>query len=573
MMHRRQPHTRHSLPIAISLALLAGIAQADELRYAAPPEVPPLQAPAAPLPEPQPPAALPADETPLLAALVGIVLVPDTSDASLQRLAAGVELSAVPLAQPQPIAAHLQTAIGQPASLASLQRLANDVTRLLREQGRVFVSVWIPPQDLTDGVVRLVVRPALLEGQVEVVGAEHFSAESYLKWVRQQPGVEPDAAQLQADIDWINRNPFRNATLAAAPGSTADSTRLALRVRERRPWRVFAGADNTGTLNTKEERIFAGFNWGNAFGRGDQLSYQYRGDPEGRYSTTHSASYLTDLPWRHGLALSAAWSETTPDLGPVFDQSGTSWQLGAQYRVPLAPQRVGQTLFRQDANIGLDFKYADNNLEFASIPVTDNVTHVAQLNLGYSLSWETATSQSYLSPQLYLSPGRLSSHNDDASFEGSRADASARYAYLRLDGEHSQSLPYGWRWNVQANTQYSGAPLLGSEQIAGTGTYAVRGYPESGAFGDSGIVLRNELHVPGLALGAADLGFFAFYDAAWLKTVRTDGESIELDGAGLGAALRLGPWATLDLAYARPLRRDIGGEDGDRMHFRLQLAY
>lgn len=273
MTIRHLPPAWHALSLA--LLLCSGGLRADELRRAVPPKVPPL-APSALPAAPQPSSALPADETPLLTALEGIVLVADTTPASLERLVTGVDASAVPLAQPQAIVAHLQAAIGQPASMASLQRLADGVTRLLREQGRVFVSVWIPPQDLTRGVVRVAVRPAHMEEPLQVTGAEHFSPASYLTWMRQQPGEEPDARRLQEDIDWINRNPFRNATLAAERGSTPDSTRLSLRVRERRPFRVFAGADNTGTETTDEQRIFAGLNWGNAFGRGDQLSYQYR---------------------------------------------------------------------------------------------------------------------------------------------------------------------------------------------------------------------------------------------------------------------------------------------------------
>ncbi|WP_168734215.1 ShlB/FhaC/HecB family hemolysin secretion/activation protein [Pseudothauera nasutitermitis] len=564
-----------ALSLASSLTLLAATAHADELRHAAPPEVPPL-APSAPLPAPQAPSVLPADETPLLAALRGIVLVPDTSEASLQRLATGVDVSAVPLTQPQIIAAHLQASIGQPASLASLQRLANDLTRLLREQGRVFVSVWVPPQDLTDGVVRIAVVPALMEGPMQVTGAEHFSDESYLKWIRQQPGVEPDAARLQEDIDWINRNPFRNATLAAAPGSTPDTTLLALRVRERRPVRVFAGLDNTGTENTDEQRIFAGFNWGNAFGRGDQLSYQYRADPSRKHSITHSGSYLADLPWRHWIALSGAWSETTPDLGPTFDQKGESWQVGAQYHVPLPTLPMDQTVLRQDFYVGLDFKYSNNNLEFATIPVMDNKTDVAQLTLGYSLNREGANSSSFISPQLVLSPGGLSKYNTDEAFDGSRFGAKARYAYFKLDAEHSQRLPAGFRWDVRGNAQYSNAPLLGSEQIAGSGTYAVRGYPESQAFGDKGVVLRNELHLPPLPLGGLNdvsLDTYVFYDLGWLRTVGLDAESIHLSSIGFGASLRLAQALSLDMSVGRPLEKNVAGADGTRVNFRLQVAY
>jgi len=560
---------------ALFMGLLTMTAHADDLRYAAPPEVPAMKVEPQPM-EQEKTQAIAADATPILESLKGIVLIPDGTPAALQRLATGVDTALVSFAQSPAMADYLQKSIGQPASLHSLQHLVDGITRQLRLEGQLLVSVWLPPQDLTDGVVRIVVRPTVMEGDIQVVGAQYFSPESYKKWIRQLPDQTLDMVQLQQDIDWINRNPFRHATPAAASGSVQGSSRVSVRVQERRPVRVFAGADNTGTESTDEQRIFAGFNWGNAFGRGDQLSYQYRTDPGHKRSTTHSGSYLADLPWRHWLALSAAWSETTPDLGPAFDQTGKSWQVGLQYHVPLPTVRQKQAALKQDAYVGLDFKYTNNNLEFAAIPVMNNKTHVAQVTLGYSLNREGQNSSSFLSPQLVLSPGGLSKYNDNQAFDGSRQGAHARYAYWRLDAEHAQRLPAGWRWDVRANGQYSNVPLLGSEQIAGSGVQAVRGYPESQAFGDQGLVLRNELHLPVWALGQSgesSLGAFAFYDAAWLRTVGQDAGSTKLDSIGLGASLRLGSAVTLDVSAGKPLKRHVAGEEGTRVHVRLQVAY
>lgn len=562
--------------IPLALLIACGPAQAQDLRHAAPPEVPPIPAAAPVL---QPPPAPHLSDAPLLAALKGVVLVPDASPASLRRVAAGVDTSAVPEARSGAFTAFLQQAIGQPASLAGLRRLADGVSQLLRKQGLPFVSVWVPPQDLTDGVVRIAVRPAVAEGPVRVEGAQYFRPESYLAEVRQRAGEPIDATALQDDVDWINRNPFRNAALAAAPGSTPDGTRLSLRVRERRPWRVFAGADNTGTRSTDTQRLFAGFNWGNAFGRGDQLSYQYRVDPARKYSTTHSGSYQADLASRRVLGLSFAWSETTPDLGPLFGQRGTSWQVGGQYRVPLPARASSGASVKHEASVGLDAKYADNNLDFVAIPVMHNKTHVAELTLGYALWREAADSSSYVSPQLVLSPGRLGGYNNDAAFAGSRMGAPARYAYVRLDAEHTQALPARLRWNVRANAQYSGVPLLGSEQIAGAGAQAVRGYRESSAFGDSGAVLRNELHLPALTLGpdgSTSLGAFLFYDAAWLHTAGVGSigaESVRLRSAGLGVSWRLDTRASLDVAFGRPQQDLPGDRNGPYAHVRFQVAY
>src|SRR5690606_24314993 len=98
-------------------------------------------------------------------------------------------------------------------------------------------------------------------------------------------------------------------SVAAESGREPGTTRLVLRTQERRPWQVQGGYDNTGSRATDEDRIFAGIGSGNAFGRGDQLSYRYTIDPQRERSESHSGSYLAFLPWRHAATVFAASSE------------------------------------------------------------------------------------------------------------------------------------------------------------------------------------------------------------------------------------------------------------------------
>lgn len=560
-----------------ALTALAGIpAWAQDIRHAAPPTVPPA-APAAPLPgEPAPaePSAPVTGEAIVLAELKGIVLLPDADAAGLQRTVSGVDVSAVALAHRPVIAEFLRGAIGRPASLASLNRLADGLRRLLRATGQPFVAVWLPPQDLTAGSVRIVVRPAELEGPVGVVGAEKFGADAYLRWIRQTPDQAIDVQSLQEDIAWINRNPFRNATLAAEPGSRPGATRLSLRVNEEDPLRAFFGAENNGTRTTEKNRVFLGFNWGDAFGRGDQASYQLRGDPHFRHSITHSGSYQADLPWRHVLALNAAWSRTKPDLGPDFGQTGTSWQLGLRYLMPDMWRTDG---WEGDYSVGLDYKFADNNLEFAAIPILGNETRIVQAVLGTTLRQKRgADGGTTLNLNLMLSPGGAVGHNNDDAFDPSRQGAPARYAYVRVDAQNSQRVLGNWRWEASATAQWANVALLGSEQIVAGGAGVLRGFPESAVFGDRGVTLGNELHVPAMSWNERGVQAdpFVFLDVASLATRGPGAGSIELASAGFGAEIAWGRKATLRLAVGWPIRQPEGSDlHGATGHLRLQFNY
>lgn len=58
-----------------------------------------------------------------------------------------------------------------------------------------------------------------------------------------RPGEPINGTYLKADIDWLNRNPFRNVTTVAEPGGRAGTTGLKLRLDERLPLRLSSSFD------------------------------------------------------------------------------------------------------------------------------------------------------------------------------------------------------------------------------------------------------------------------------------------------------------------------------------------
>ncbi|MBI4622430.1 MAG: hypothetical protein HY736_04295 [Verrucomicrobia bacterium] len=78
--------------------------------------------------------------------------------------------------------------------------------------------------------------------------------------------------------------------------------------------------------------MLAGANWGNAFGRDEQLNYQLSASPDFKKLVAHSGSYLVPLPtWRHTLTVFGSYAESRPALaGGMFVLTGHTWQLGAR---------------------------------------------------------------------------------------------------------------------------------------------------------------------------------------------------------------------------------------------------
>nr|WP_298725278.1 ShlB/FhaC/HecB family hemolysin secretion/activation protein [uncultured Steroidobacter sp.] len=465
----------------------------------------------------------------------------------------GVDISRTPLLSDPAAEELIGYFLGKPMSFGSADRLCSAVRTWLRTMGQPFVAVYVPPQEVTTGVIRVVVQRARLDGELTVEGDRWFSESSYRKAIPLAAGEEIDAAIVEAGVQRLNGNAYRRVTIAAEPGAESGTTQLTLRAQEVRPFEMTTGWSNTGTKVTDENRVAAGLTWGNAMGRGDTLGYTFSADPQLERSLSHSIHYNTIFDAGRSLTVFGSWSEVESALPSPLTQEGTSWQVGMRYGTPFATTAGG---WERNLSLGLDFKYSDNTLEFAAIPITDNVTHIVQAGATFSLSRRGAMNATWLAASVYASPGGVTDYNTSEAFEISRPGAKSSYAYGRLEAGHTRQLPHRFSLNVSTSLQTASGPLLGTEQLNGGGSAGVRGYRESSAFGDAGALVRTELHVPPLSLirqqDVAD--FFAFIDGAVLHTRGAVDETAELASGGVGLNYRVGRYVSLSGTFGWQFR-------------------
>ncbi len=505
-----------------------------------------------------------------------IVLVPDESSAVLDvpEATTGVDGSRVPEFSAELAGETLSAYLGRPITPSAIYGLAAAVQATMQAGGQLFTVAYVPPQDVSTGAVRVVVTPAKLDGDLQIEGAKYFSEASYRAAVPLAAGGAIDAAVVQAGVDRLNRGGYRRVVVAAEPGATAGTTKLVLRTLETRPWSLSAGYNNTGTAVTDENRATAGVVWGNAFDRGDTLGYSFSADPALEHSISHSANYGTLFDSGHSLTAFGGYSTVESALPSPLTQEGRSWQVGVRFGVPLKPLAGGGT---QTLAFTADFKASDNNLEFATIPITDNLTHIAQFGATYGMTFRALGGQNSVSLAGYVSPGGLSSRNHGRYFDGSRPGAKAQYAYAKLSLTHRRTLgSAGFWWSTAVEAQATSGALLGTEQLNGAGAYGVRGYGESAAFGDAGLLVNHELHLPACspfkARDQADA--FVFLDAAALHDRGLEGGSIELASAGIGLSYQVRRHFTLRAAYGWQLKAlpNVAGEDS-RGHVAATVTY
>lgn len=536
-------------------------------------------APKTPTPPPALPEAAPVD-TPapadgriLAPTLRGLVFL--TDPAALQPTGVtqeGLHVAHLALLETPEFRGLATPYLGQPLSLRALNRLTRDVVLYFRRHGRPVVDVLVPEQAVSSGTVQILVIEGRL-GEVRVEGNRWFTPDQIASAVRARPGAVIEGGPLLADLTWINQNPFRQVDLVYSRGTRPGETDLVLRTRDRLPVRLYTGYEDSGNALTGYDRVLAGINWGNAFGRDEQLNYQLSASPDFQQMVAHSASYLMPLPrLRHTLTVFGSYAQSRPELtGGLFALEGRAWQVSARYRVPLP---ASADTWTRAFTAGVDFKRSNNNLSFGGAAVFAQENDIVQATAAFSASHTDRHGLTSGELTLALSPGGLTSGNHSGAYQAARAFARPDYAYARLELERRTRLPAGLTALSRATVQFATANLLGSEQLGLGGAHSLRGYEEREANGDNGFMLSNELHAapclvapaPGRAWTAVRLDPFVFLDYGVVTShQRLPGEPsrLELASAGLGLRFNLGTACSLRADYGWQLK-DSGVSDGRR---------
>jgi len=401
-------------------------------------------------------------------------------------------------------------------------------------------------------------------GKVAVEGNNWFSAGQYASGLRLQPGQPLDKAELDADTNWLNQNQYRHVVIVAQPGEQFGTTDLEVRADDRLPLSVNAGFDDTGTKATSIYRLSTGFDWGNAFWRGDDLNYEFTMAPDPHLLSEHALAYTFNLPWHDSLSLSGSYATTQSIASGETNTDGITGTASARYNMLLPPVwDITQTL-----SLGYDFKSTNNDILFGGSSVFPTTTEIDQFLAVYSGQRADPWGSTAVTFSLVGSPGGLTALNNDAAFRAQQPGATANYLYGRLAISRLTNLPYGIDWSARLTGQLSSANLLPSEQLILGGYQSVRGFVEQGATRDQGVTWQNELRAPTIVTGIAKflqlnpdsdaLVPFWFFDIGGGRNHSQQPGTpgwVTLAGTGPGLTLNVSRNLSLRFTYGVPLIR------------------
>lgn len=520
------------------------------------------------------------NKTVLLQSLGGVRLVPLPRDIVKNPTPAGLEIKDLPLLEAPEFRKVLQPYLGKPVTMRSISMMIRDTVKYYQDHDRPVVDVFLPEQEITGGVVQLLVVEARV-GKIRVTGLQWFSDELVRGYVNLQPGSVIHASSLLADIDYINENRFRFVRPVLEPGKDFGTTDVVLDARDRFPVRFYGGYEDTGSRSTGLEREFVGFNAGNFLGKGQEVGYQYTTNRHVADFAIHSAYWKIPLPNRDTLSFFGNIADyETNHLGEHLDSD--NWMAHVRYTTKLPGTRT----FQHELEFGLDFRQANNDFQVGGDTAYDGTVDVAQLAFQYSGRQIDAAGDTSFTHNLYWSPWEgFTGNQTDRAYNLVRPDAQAQYAYVHTSVERTWLLPKSWTFYNRFTGQAASDRLIPLEQLGMGGYNTVRGFDEREVNADEGVMATLELRTPEVDLGALPcakdlrhyLQFLAFtdYGHSWNRG-HSEGEYKEEDmlSVGVGLRYRINQNARLRLDYGHKLDDVHNSPSGDgRIHLFFILSY
>jgi hemolysin activation/secretion protein len=464
-------------------------------------------------------------------------------------------------------------------------RTADDVEKaraalekVYHDKGYETVGVEIPEQDVRGGLIRLNVTE-LKVGRLRVTGARYYSPER----IREQApslreGQAPNYNDVTRDVAALNKSQDRIVTPTLRAGNTPGTVDVDLQVEDSLPVHGTVELNDRFSNRTERLRLSASVSYANLFQRNHSLSLQGQVSPQDPdQSWVVSGSYVAPIEGTP-FTLVGYGVHSDSDVAAIggIGVLGSGDIIGA--RAIYAFQKMGAV---HQIIAGIDYKSFNEDLVQLGADTATTPIDYFPLTAQYSMGLRDDIREVDFTAALNVGVRGLDA--DDEEFRFKRYNASASWAYVRLDGSWLQKLAWGTQAKLSIASQISGRPLISNEQFSIGGWDSVRGYYESQELGDDGVSAQFNLESPSwhklLGNAAQELRIFAFADAGYVRIFGAlpdlndyVKDEANLASVGAGVRVRLLKRLNTTVLLAAPLldRDETKTDVGDlRAQFRL----
>lgn len=461
---------------------------------------------------------------------------------------------------------------GKEVTLGQVNILARRVRLVARKAGLLVAVVRVPPQEITDGVVRIVVTAGRY-GQVKVSGAKHYTEEFVRRFFlpATQGGVV-NSESLYRQLLILNEFPDLAVQSRFVAGREPGTSDVLLQVRDSKPVHTVYDYNNFGSRLVGRNRVGATLTVGNAFTQGDEFLLRLVDSWPGRSHIFTNAGYSFPISGR-GTKLSFQFADAETHVrGRGLDALNIRGDANIYSLIATHPW---VRTFTQVQNLSATVSAKSiTNLFFG-----DQVTSQDELRT-LTLATDGARGDR-LGRWIYsvgaaFGLGELLGGKPNNSALNSRVGAGNEFAKLSVDVLRNQDLKKNRYLLIRTGFQVSTEPLLTAEQYGIGGPDSVRGFIQSEALGDEGYTISAEYRqqVYRSKKGTELVQAVAFLDHGHVELKLPQvGEVAErsLTGAGVGLRAAIGPKASLRLDLGMPISQ-ARNADGDDVLLYVQSA-
>ena len=443
--------------------------------------------------------------------------------------------------------------LGTAQALADVEKARMALENFYHDRGYGTIFVDIPPQTVSDSVVRLRVTEGRVE-KTQIGGARYFAERDVITALpAAKPGDVLQLSRLQEQLNTLNtQTPDRSVVPILKAGSVPGTVDVELKVNDTLPLHGSLEFNNQATINTRELRAVASLAYDDLFGRLDTLALQYQFTPQ-------QPDQVRVIALNYTMHLD---SGLQPSLSYINSNSNvpTAGTLGVVGIGEITSARLGYPVFTtsdsvQSVNVGIDYKHFRNTINQDATTAFDTPISYINLSAGYSGFWRAEHAATTFTVSVNAGPRGVV--NDSSAFENDRYKGRANYFYVRADLSTLIKLPADFGLRLRAAGQGATEPLITNEDYSIGGADGVRGYLEAEELGDSAIKGTVQFISPGWRhWNRVLLDSYAFFDAG--KTTVIDPLAGEPGGAnlrswGLGFDILPGQKVTGSLSWARVL--------------------
>lgn len=392
---------------------------------------------------------------------------------------------------------------GKAYTLGELETLASKVTRFYRANGYFVARVYIPEQEVVDGVIKLrvvegnygkfildnnsLVRDSIVQGMLDDVKKYDIVSLDTLERAMLIINDTPGSQVVRADV---------------MPGEAVGTSDFAIGTIADPGHQGFVLADNHGTQVTGKYRMSFNWDWNSPSARGDRLSISGLASEQGGLRNVRIAysNVLTPSGWRSELAAGRTQYQVSPSsfsTSPAPNVTGTAdiFELGLTYPI--------RRIRAQTIELALGFTHKRLNDIVESGPdarlVTPKVIDVmsAAINVrdeGYLWGFDGLTQAS-----MEVTAGTLHIEGDalvtDQALGGPRTNG--RFDKFNASLSRVSLLPERFTLTGSFEVQHSlNKNLDGTERMGVAGVGGVMAYPSAELSGTNAYLARMELARP-----------------------------------------------------------------------------